>query len=614
MQFNYNPAMSQLRSLSLILMASALLGCGASNSGMPASAANESTTESVDELISLASSASGDEQARLLLAAAEFQEDNRPASFNVLDLLQVPVSEINDGELRGRVALLAGNSLLANAEYDALLDLLTALNREAIPAQLLQEIEILIGGAYDSLGDTDAALDAYLTAADLAPMQQDLSNRIWSTLGQLDQSSLAALANNAASYELRGWIELARTYRNNVNSLRSQLDAIEQWQRIWAQHSAVGLLPDALLNLAASWDERPRHIVLLLPIQQAAGAAIQEGLLNAYYEALRTTRELPRITVFDTSSIADIIPLYNQAAAEGADLVIGPLNKAFVNRLHREAELPVPTLALNYADSDLPGPANLFQFGLAPEDEIAQATAIAWELGYKNAALLTPDTPDYARLQTVFTQSWEALGGQLVSRRHFSGDGDYADVVKRLMAIDSSEVRAERLLDLLPRNNLEFVPRRRTDIDFIFLMANPRQGRQIKPTLAFYFAEDVPVFALPSIYDGQNNQSANQDLNGIVFTDAPWILNNDFTSRQQLDNTLRPVQGPLQRLRALGVDSYRLHARLEQFASGALSTIPGATGELTISADRRIHRKLQPAYFSNGLAQPLSVQGGQQAD
>ena len=92
------------------------------------------------------------------------------------------------------------------------------------------------------------------------------------------------------------------------------------------------------------------------------------------------------------------------------------------------------------------------------------------------------------------------------------------------MAIDSSELRRDRIVQLLPRTSVEFIPRRRGDIDFIFLIANPREGRQIKPTLAFYFAGDIPVYALPSIYDGQDNQSANQDLNGIVFTDAPLDL------------------------------------------------------------------------------------------
>lgn len=594
----------------LLLLVSFLAGCGANTGDLEDSPA-ESTADSADELISRARSAQGNEQAQLLLSAAELTQDEGGLQLNPLELADFSLADVSDDSLRIRTAILLSEQLIAVNRFDAALDLLLDLERSQATARQQQSLEFLIGNAYAELGDTDSALDAYLTAAELAPLSQALSDSIWQTLGQLNPSQLESLASSAASYQLRGWIELARIYRNNLTSLRGQLDAVEQWQRIWAQHAAVSQLPSVLVDLASVWEQRPRQIALLLPLQQPAGLAIQEGLLSAYYEALSETREVPRIAVYDTSNATDVNPLYNQAVDAGADLVLGPLNKEFVNRLHSRNNLPVPTLALNYADSEQPGPANLFQFGLAPEDEITQAASIAWQQGYRNAALLTPNSTDYRRLQSEFSQTWEDLGGQLVSQSEFSGDGDYADVIKRLMAIDSSEERADRLLELLPRNSIEFIPRRRADIDFIFLIANPRQGRQIKPTLSFYFAQDIPVFSLPSIYDGQDNQSANQDLDGIIFTDAPWLLNRNSASRAQTDSNLRPAQGPLQRLRALGVDSYRLHARLDQFAAGAIATVPGATGELSITSDRRIHRRLQPAFFDNGIAQPLALETGQ---
>ena len=597
-----------------LLLVGFLSGCGSNTGTLENSPAAESTSDSADELISRALGAEGNELAELLLSAAELMQESGGLQLSTSDIADVSLSDISDSSLRFRTAILLSEQLLAANRSDSALDLLLDLDRTQATAVQQQTLELLTGNAYAALGDTDSALDAYLIAADLAPLTQSLSDYIWLTLGELSAVQLESLASSAASYQLRGWIELARIYRNNPNSLRAQLDAVEQWQRIWAQHAAVNRLPSVLVDLASAWEQRPRQIALLLPLQQPAGLAIQEGILKAYYDALRETREVPRITVYDTGSASDIRPLYSQAIEEGADLVIGPLSKEFVNRLHSQSDLPVPTLALNYADSELPGPANLFQFGLAPEDEINQAAKIAWQQGYRNAALLTPNSADYQRLQSAFSQTWAELGGLLVSQSEFRGDGDYAEVVKRLMAIDSSENRADRLLELLPRNSMEFIPRRRSDIDFIFLIANPRQGRQIKPTLSFYFAQDVPVFSLPSINDGLENPSANQDLDGIIFTDAPWLLDRNTASRAEMDASLRPAQGPLQRLRALGVDSYRLHARLFQFESGAIASVPGTTGVLSITADRRIHRRLQPAYFDNGIAQPLAMDLSQQAD
>ena len=233
---------------------------------------------------------------------------------------------------------------------------------------------------------------------------------------------------------------------------------------------------------------------------------------------------------------------------------------------------------------------------------------LAWESGHRNAAVLMPDTSDYGRLQNFFIESWKDKGGQVVASTNFFGDSDYADVIKHLMAIDSSEARAERLLDLLPRRNMEFTPRRRSDIDYIFLVANPRQGRQIKPTLAFYFAENIPVFSIPSIYNGRDNQQENRDLDGIVFTDAPWILNPGGELNEKINSNLRQAQGPLQRLRAMGIDSFMLYPRLFQLAERQVDSLRGTTGILTMSENQRIHRNLEPARFEDGLAVPFHPQ------
>ena len=170
------------------------------------------------------------------------------------------------------------------------------------------------------------------------------------------------------------------------------------------------------------------------------------------------------------------------------------------------------------------------------------------------------------------------------------------------MAIDSSEIRAENLLNLLPRRNMEFIPRIRKDVDFIFLVANPNEGRQIKPTLAFYFAEDIPVYSIPSIYEGSENPAENRDLDGIIFADAPWILGPNTDLNRSIDEDLRRVTGPLRRLRAMGIDSFRLYPRLQQFNNGSIQFIQGTTGRLFISESQKFRRKLKAARFENGIA------------
>ena len=51
-------------------------------------------------------------------------------------------------------------------------------------------------------------------------------------------------------------------------------------------------------------------------------------------------------------------------------------------------------------------------------------------------------------------------GGNVVSLATYGETNDYSIVIKNLMAIDASEQRLENLR-ALPRNSIEFIPRRR---------------------------------------------------------------------------------------------------------------------------------------------------------
>lgn len=463
---------------------------------------------------------------------------------------------------------------------------------------------------YSTLGDlhrennsTAAAVAAYALAARTLNHPRSTRNieTLWHLLLALETTELERLAEDANSYELRGWIELARVYLAGESNIRSQLNAIERWRSVWTSHTASQTLPSDLANLQSLWDNRPRKIALLLPLQQPAGIAIQEGFFSAYYESLQISRDVPVVSTYDTTSVVSLEAVYQQAVKSGADLIIGPLTKSLVNQLAEKESLPVPTLALNYADLVEKSPRNLYQFGLAPADEISQILNLAWARNYRRAALIAPEAADYDRLRSTFAANWHDRGGKVVSQATYGETNDYSTVVKNLMAIDASEERLENLRSLLPRNNIEFIPRRRQDVDFIFLIANPRQARLIKPTLAFYFAADVPVFALPSVFDGLNESTDNRDLEGIWFADAPWLLEND-SLRQKIDGQLRVAQGSSQRLRALGVDSFRLYPHLNQMTRKTDVAIAGATGSLTLSESGRIHRSLQFAQFRGGTA------------
>jgi outer membrane PBP1 activator LpoA protein len=514
-------------------------------------------------------------------------------------------------ELQIRYSLARANIALVNEEPEAALR--TLQNAVSTPINALDpDMQVPLRELRaESFFQNEQYIAATRERIQLTPLLDDAgkarnNNAIWEVLSTAPKAVTEDSSINPDSYELRGWLELVRLVENNQYDIQGQISAMEQWRNTWTAHSAAANLPDALQMVYTIWQRRPRDIALVLPVQEPLGKAISEGFLSAYYDALAKGRDVPQVHIYDTSYQAEPLILYDQAVDDGVQLVIGPLLKDAVRRLQRSSRpMPVPTLALNYGDPDGGSPRDLYQFGLAPEDEIKQAADTAWKAGHRYAAVLTPSGGDYQRIQDSFVNYWTSLGGTIVTVDSFGDARDYSPVIKRVFSIDASEARAAQIRNLVPRESVQFVPRRRQDVDFIFLLANPNEGRQIKPTLAFHFADDVPVYAMPSIYDGGTNTAANRDLNTVVFNDAPWVLENIDPLKADVTATWAAATGPIQRLRAMGVDAYRLYLRMELMRDYPYTRLSGATGELNYQADGSIHRKLRNAVIIDGIASPL---------
>src|SRR5690606_26884216 len=113
--------------------------------------------------------------------------------------------------------------------------------------------------------------------------------------------------------------------------------------------------------------------------------ALRDGFMSAYYHAQQSGQNPPQIILYDSTEIASLDSFYTQARTEGIQLVVGPLEKNLVKELGQMPQLPIMTLALNYDDGNEMGPAQLFQFGLAAEDEAQSAARRAWHDGMRRA-------------------------------------------------------------------------------------------------------------------------------------------------------------------------------------------------------------------------------------
>jgi outer membrane PBP1 activator LpoA protein len=208
-------------------------------------------------------------------------------------------------------------------------------------------------------------------------------------------------------------------------------------------------------------------------------------------------------------------------------------------------------------------------------------------------------------LLNAFRSEFETLGGQLLD---FSGYDpalqDFSQPITTLLNITRSNQRYRRLAANLGVP-VQFEPRRRQDVDMIFLAADARAGRLLAPQLRFHFAGDIPTYATSDIFDIGGNVR-NNDLNGVIFTDAPSVVAPDQTAADvQRDlQSYWPQRASQARLYAMGFDAYRLAASL--YTDGSQWPVRGLSGDLQLDGQGRVHRSLPLAQFQNG--RPVAIE------
>jgi len=464
--------------------------------------------------------------------------------------------------------------------------------------------------AYETLSAPISGAKQLIAIAPQLSNSAAVANRasLWQLLMGATQQQLETGLQRHEATEIQGWLQLALLVKRHQEDLDRQAAALQRWQQEWPDHPAAVELPEELKLLKRIINERPKKITLLLPLSgrnAVAGRAIRDGFLAAYYHARSRNGATPVISIFDTAGDTPIKDLYQQALTTGTEMIIGPLLKEHVETLMHQPALTTPTLALNYGP-DQATVENLYQFGLAVEDEAKQVAERAWQDGHRYAVALLPDTDWGRRVAAAFHQEWQALAGTLLEVQYFSEEKSFSEAIQQLLNIDNSTRRA-RQIKRLTITPVIFQPRRRQDIDFIFMAASPQQARQIKPTLAFHFAGKVPVYATSQIYSGQMAPLSDRDLDQVVFSEIPWMLdsNNNNQLKRKVHQAWPVAAQQLGRLFALGIDAFHLFPRLQQLSLIRNAKMDGMTGVLQLDSHGRVIRSLSWAQFVSGKIHPL---------
>lgn len=525
------------------------------------------------------------------------------------------------GHQRVEWHLLAAELLIVQGDMEGATNQLASFDRYAVSATTNQENRAgLLRIRMLELSEhwLQAARERdFISAVLNAEQGEDNLAQLWQNLLSVPDTQLKEAAANAPDTRFGGWLTLAAISRSYHLTLDEQVAAVDQWRNRHPGHPAAMQLPGTLAQLESIASQRPERISVLLPLSgrlQRSGQAILDGFMAAYYQSLTLGFPVPVIDVIDNNQITDINTAYFESVLNGSQWLVGPLNKDDVQSLASQPVLPLPTIALNYADPSSAGqaseslavsPPDLYQYGLSAEDDARQVAERAWADGHRRALVMAPQGDWGERVYGAFRDHWLALGGDIAETRFYPRTNDYNPEVREMLNVDDSASRHQSIQSLV-RLPVEFEPRPRQDADWLFLLALPEQARLIKPALAFNFAYDLPVYATSQVYSGSDNPSRDRDLNGIRFCDLPWLLRAS-EMRTTLDEGLGQSSGAYARLHAMGIDAYRLMERIRLLEALPDSRIYGASGVLTLDENNRIHRTTECTEFSRGVPVRLSA-------
>ena len=601
------------------------------------------------------------------LTALHEEGDLETAATIVADMRSVaggkPLIDALDAAARFRFDAIALELMLTTGEGDELARYANAL----VPTDANQRrrADDLLVRVFAKAADHATAAVALIAIAErgLYTDAERLAGHIWRRLSKLPLPALAQAAQDAAPRTAL-WLRLA----HDLNAALTHAERVRIW-RLWrathAEHVAVRLPPPGFDQTFAA-----AQVALLLPFSgdlAAFAETIRDGFLAAYLRTLQRLQEGPDfglrqafrqvIRFYDTGAMS-VGAAYRQATADGADVIVGPLDKAAVGELAALSPA-VPVLALNSVGAlngereglpshegalsrereGLPSheralsgereglPSHERALSREREGTPSHETTLSGErqdtplqrspAATSNFLQLTLAVEDPA---VAIAAAIEADGAQRIVL--FDNQGAWSPRARARLAAELDEVEIvavgtlggignvteaagevlgiaastgrQQELARLLGTELTFLPRRRQDVDAVVALVDGVQLAALRPALEFHFAGDLPIYGPSQAVRGVSWRQ----LDGMRVCTIPWFVQASGMRAQAtvFEASDDPLLAPLF---ALGVDAYRIVNQLDRLTE-LDESIAGSVGMLSLGDQGRIRRELGCGTVANG--------------
>lgn len=546
------------------------------------------------------------EQRRLLIEAAHaWARAGEPAEL--LRLIGRLEAQLTSAEEQRQLRLLQARwHLLRQEPLLALARIQDLRNDRGLAPLLALRTAVVRAEALAQLQDGVAALQTLIDVrAELGPALESARQRQIRDL-LLAPDLLWLRPPGGLEPRTEGWLALGEIGRRLWASPAELDAALQRWQQQYPGHPGEPMLAELATRAREVIASAPRRVALLLPLSgrlEPAGQAIRDGYFAAYY---RYGEGRLDISLYDTEA-QGASTAFDAAVAAGADLIVGPLQKEAVAAVARHNGFGLPHLALNSAPETGPERPWLLALSLPPEDDATAAARLALSQGHAQLVALHEAESWAQRSAEALGATLEAEGGALLDSGSFAGQSDYSDAIQRLLQLERSRDRAERVRNALGQR-VEYEQTRRQDAQALYLAASVDDARQIRPQIRFFQGADLPVYASGRLFEG-DPEAVERDLDGVHFCTSPWLLGSTEGWRDARGSFQRWQPGgdsAWARFHALGHDAYLLSRQVRGGGWPNGLSLAGASGDLRIEGSR-ISRQLPCAVYRDGRPELVSV-------
>ena len=312
-----------------------------------------------------------------------------------------------------------------------------------------------------------------------------------------------------------------------------------------------------------------------------------QGITDNYYyykEKIGYAPELNFIDFFDKTNCLENVTLSRKSFSIG--LLFNKDNDLLGNDCYQQFK-KMKGLVVTKNKIMNPKDQELRIFNIDREVDIKNLLNVAKLNGDTRAIIIDDST---TRDGSEFRKIWKSMDGEIVSSVSSEKKSSSQKLLSDILLLGQSKIRSRKLSRIIGLQ-INSEPRRRGDIDSMFLSTTLANARSLKPALEYNFADNINVYLIPSWSEDQYLKDNELDLEKVIISEMPFLLNTN-TNFQKIDLIKKS------RNYAIGYDAYELILLLNSSTKRNFNYY-GLTGLIT-NKDASIQKKSIHAKVVNG--------------